>query len=37
MRIIKETTLKKGYEKHPNAEPGLRAWKKLVKAQSTLR
>ena len=33
MRIIKETTLKKRYEKHPNAEPGLRAWKKLVKAQ----
>ena len=33
MRIIKETALKKGYEKHPNAEPGLRAWKKLVKAQ----
>ncbi|BAZ17302.1 hypothetical protein NIES4071_91800 [Calothrix sp. NIES-4071] len=33
MRIIKEMALKKGYEKHPNAEPGLRAWKKLVKAQ----
>ncbi|MCC5647421.1 type II toxin-antitoxin system HigB family toxin [Nostoc sp. CHAB 5824] len=34
MRIITETRLKNGWEKHPDAEPGLRAWKKLVKAQN---
>ncbi|WYL93190.1 MAG: type II toxin-antitoxin system HigB family toxin [Gloeotrichia echinulata IR180] len=33
MRIITETRLKKACEKHPDAEPSIRVWKKLVKAQ----
>lgn len=33
MRIITETRLNKACEKHPDAEPSIRAWKKLVKAQ----
>ncbi len=33
MRIISETRLKQAYEKYPDAEPGIRAWMKLVKAQ----
>ncbi len=31
MRIITETTLKQAYQKYPDAESGIRAWKKLVK------
>jgi mRNA interferase HigB len=34
MRIITETRLKNGWEKHPDAESSLRAWKKLVKTQN---
>jgi mRNA interferase HigB len=33
MRIITETRLKKACEKHPDAEPSIQGWKKLVKAQ----
>jgi len=31
MRIFIEKALKEAYTKYPEAEPGLRAWKKLVK------
>ncbi|MBR8837184.1 MAG: type II toxin-antitoxin system HigB family toxin [Stigonema ocellatum SAG 48.90 = DSM 106950] len=33
MRIITEKRLKQACEKYPDAEPGIRAWKKLVKEQ----
>jgi len=33
IRIISEKRLKEAWEKHPDAEPKLRAWIKLVKSQ----
>ncbi|MBD2501381.1 type II toxin-antitoxin system HigB family toxin [Anabaena azotica] len=34
MRIISETRLKQACEQYPEAEPGIQAWKKLVKMQT---